>query len=175
MTGASFIRMTTDRIQATLQVEHPLHALKLADHARMLRERVLETSAIHRPKKLTEWGAEHLAGFIAFKANTPACGHWLLTEGSANVLAEQNLDGEGLIDLLSPPNATTTTNNNTTTTTATTATGIGISEMGIRKLAHMLGPIDSQLTDVAVAVKALCTLVVNVRDSEDGSAVGMCM
>ncbi len=147
MTGASFVRMTQESIKHSLQLVHPLHALKLADHAHMLRERVLESAAIHRPRKLDEWEAEHVAGWVMFKVGSKLCGDWLMTSNpsnNVNALAENVLDGEALIEMLAPTSMHAIT---------------GCSEEGIRTLSGLLGPADVQHTEVPAVVKALVALV----------------
>ena len=91
ITGFAFLRLTENGITRSFNLDHPLHSAKLANHARALRERVFEKAAIHRPHLVQDWESWHVSGWLAYKAECPACGHYTFTESA--------LDGATLLSL----------------------------------------------------------------------------
>lgn len=90
MTGWAFICLDEEKVAATLEIKHAMHASKLAMHAQLLREKVLEVAAIQRPKSLKYWEPINLAGWLRFKHHCPTCALRVL---------QAKLDGATLLEM----------------------------------------------------------------------------
>ena len=141
MTGLAFLKLTPDSVSRMIQMEHPLHAAKIGDHARTLRERVLEKAAIHRPALVQEWEAWHVSGWLAHKAECPTVGHHTFTT--------TDLDGTKLLELYSKSQETIVA--------ATADKPAVVETRSTFELRAPLGPPDNE--EAAAALQALLVLL----------------
>jgi hypothetical protein len=87
--GQKLITLDEEQVHGALEVGNKLHALKIASHAEVLRERVLEGAMIGRPKNVLDWNSAHLAAWLYYDKRCP--------RSSAQVL-KSNLTGYKLKD-----------------------------------------------------------------------------
>jgi len=134
MTGLAFLKLTAESVTRMLSLEHPLHAAKLAYHARVLRDRVLEKAAIHRPQLVQEWEAWHVSGWLVHKAECPTVGHHTFTTS--------DLDGTKLLELYAKSQEVVVA--------ATKETPAVIETHSTLELRAPLGPPDDQEAELAL-------------------------
>ena len=78
MTGLRFIQLDEAAVISSIELEHSLHAKKIADHAAYLRGLVFERASIVRPAQPDEWACVHLAGWMAQKLDCHMCAFGVL-------------------------------------------------------------------------------------------------
>ena len=63
--GRKLISMDEEH-QCGVEIDHKLHALKIATHAQSLRQRVLEKAFIDKPISTADWQASHIAAWLYY-------------------------------------------------------------------------------------------------------------
>lgn len=69
--GRKFVSLDEEQVGGALEIGNKLHALKIASHAQLLRELVLEKAMINKPKKVLDWNTPHLAAWLFYDKSCP--------------------------------------------------------------------------------------------------------
>lgn len=68
--GSKFISMDESNMSA-IEVTNQFHALKIASHAQILREQVLEKAMVERPNSVLDWGPNHVSAWLFYEKSCP--------------------------------------------------------------------------------------------------------
>lgn len=68
--GAKFVAMDESNLSA-IEVSNHFHALKIASHAQILREQVLEKAMVEKPTSVLDWGPNHVAAWLFYDKSCP--------------------------------------------------------------------------------------------------------